>query len=329
MSDTPTNTIISDMGTIVSSDVSQLTDNTIIELPTTSAKKLRTQLETKMDIINAEIFTINDVHNILKETHNYSESHYSTICDLVATYLKGQKILYIESKSICEQRLNILMLPTILVTALCSILSLLLKDGTEGPIIVSCLSGFNVFILAVINYLKLDARAEAHRISAYKFDKMESELVFNSGKMLFIQGVTNELPQIIINTEKNVKEVKETNQFILPEKIRFGFPVTCNTNVFVEVKHIQNKEATLISAFKDVLNSIVKIQNNITNSSSKSTADLEVKLDILKKEKKELFDKIIYIRDEYLKIDDMFEKEIAEYQKRNHSKCNIFNCLKN
>jgi hypothetical protein len=113
---------------------------------------------------------------------NYTDNNTnnSNIIDIIGVYIKGQKILYIEAKTTCEQRLTFLMIPSILFTVACSILNLLLKDYVHGNIITSVLNGFVAFILALINYLKLDARAEAHRGSAYKYDKLLTYIEFQS-----------------------------------------------------------------------------------------------------------------------------------------------------
>jgi len=71
------------------------------------------------------------------------------------------------------------MLPAIFFTVVCTISNLLLKDFNFGPLISSILNGLVTFILSIISYLKLDARSEAHRTSAYKFDKLISYVEFN------------------------------------------------------------------------------------------------------------------------------------------------------
>ena len=37
------------------------------------------------------------------------------------------------------------------------------------------------FLLAVVSYMKLDAQAEAHKISAHQYDKLQSVCEFSSG----------------------------------------------------------------------------------------------------------------------------------------------------
>jgi hypothetical protein len=67
---------------------------------------------------NADIVTFREVCDILNQNYNYEESIKSTTLDIISVYLRGQKILYIEAKTYCEQQLYALMLPTIAITAL-------------------------------------------------------------------------------------------------------------------------------------------------------------------------------------------------------------------
>ena len=106
-------------------------------------------------------FKFSDINAIIQDSFNDDEGNLSTICDIMAMYLKGQKILYTVAKTVCEQRLHALMLPAIFITSACAILSLVLKDISYGTTIVSSLNGVNAFLLALISYMKLDAKAVA------------------------------------------------------------------------------------------------------------------------------------------------------------------------
>ena len=118
---------------------------------------------------------------------------YSSALDILASYLKGQKIIYMEARAYTVSILNCLMLPSIFISALVAILQAPLKDADNGAIILAALSAFVAFLLAIINYLKLDAEAEAHRISAHKYDKLQSFVEFQSGQvLLFSDPVLNQ-----------------------------------------------------------------------------------------------------------------------------------------
>ena len=112
--------------------------------------------------------------NYLNMSHKYSSS-----LDILASYIKGQKIIYMESKNHCEKQLNWLMLPSILLTALATVLA-----GIGGnELILACVNAFIGFLLALVNYLKLDAAQEAHKISSRQYDKLQSGVEFTSGSI--------------------------------------------------------------------------------------------------------------------------------------------------
>lgn len=276
-------------------------------------------------------FRFTAVKKAFDNTFNIQETNNSTICDIIAMYLKGQKLLYTEAKTACEQRLNFLMLPAIFVTATCTILSLVLRETEFGATLVSGLNGFNAFLLALISYLKLDAKAEAHRTAAYKFDKLQSNLEFNSGKILFVSEKSEELEKIISDTENAVREIKETNQFILPESIRFAFPKLYNINVFAEVKKIQNKEMSVINDLKDVMNDLYNLRSELEKrpgTPGSVTKDELAELERLELLQKRLTSEIIQMRDDYLDIDDKFEEEMEIHRMHFRRRCQPCGWLK-
>jgi hypothetical protein len=255
-------------------------------------------------------WTYKRVEEFLDKEYNSENSNKSVICDIIAMYLKGQKILYTEAKSVCEQRMNYLMLPAILITSVCSILSLVLKDYGFGSTLVSSLNGCNAFLLALISYLKLDAKAEAHRTSAYKFDKMQRQLEFSSGKSMFMEMTYEDMVKMINETEANVREITETNKFILPEIIRIQYRDLYNVNVFAEVKKIQNLEMQKANELKDVLNALANGETG------------------LEKKRQDLLTEIITLKDDYLQINGLFEKELVAQQDRIRNSCQICGWLK-
>lgn len=259
--------------------------------------------------------TFEEMESLLSTTYDTSQNNNSTICDVIAIYLKGQKILYTEAKTLCEQRLTSLMLPAIFFTVVCTITNLLLKDFTFGPFISSVLNGLVAFILAIVNYLKLDARAEAHRTSAYKFDKLISFVEFNSGKVFFIANEYKKIGEIISFVENNVKEIKETNQFVLPEKIRFLFPNLTSINVFAEVKRRQNKEAKIIIDITKIANKIIELDNKCFDESNQEIkTKLLLEKEVLERQRVNKEEEFYAMKNDLLDIDEEFEIEMKKYR---------------
>jgi hypothetical protein len=295
------------------------------------------QTEEKEDIFFENIYnkrndkiTYKDVGEYFFDNYSSDNTNNSNIIDVIGVYIKGQKILYTEAKTTCEQRLTFLMLPSILFTILSSIINLLIDDN-RGKIITTGLNGLITFILAVINYLKLDGRAEAHRSSAYKYDKLLTYIEFQSCKQLFLHFEKSKMPEIFTKIENNIADIKEINQFVLPEVIRYNFPVLSNINIFSEIKKILNKEMILTNKLAYVLNEIRSLEFDIyknENLKNENKDELKNKLEIKQTEKKELTIFLLKIQDEYISLDTTFKDELNSYSNRNKYKLNMLDWLK-
>ena len=272
--------------------------------------------------VTAEEYGV-DVESALGKSYiDVSNNHLSSnSLDVLALYIKGQKLLYTEAKTYCEQQLNFLMLPAIFIACVGSIFSFLSSDYSYGPIIIASLNGFNAFILSLISYLKLDAKAQAHKTSAYKFDKLESLCEFNSGKFMFFPTEQKTILDIVNEIETGVKEIKETNQFILPESIRYEFYYTYSTNVFMMVKRIYSAEITETNNLRNCMNKLSSLKSQIDLAkSNKGKDDLVKKIGELihleEKKKSKFTDKIYQCRKNYYAIDQRFNEEIEYHMKR-------------
>jgi hypothetical protein len=132
----------------------------------------------------------NAVKHYVKKYYDHDIIHkYSSSLDILASYIKGQKIIYMESRNYTVNKLNLLMLPAIFLSAACSILSQSFFTKMEnGGVIISTINGMVAFLLSIINYLKLDAASEAHKISSHQYDKLQSYLEFSSGQVLLFSN---------------------------------------------------------------------------------------------------------------------------------------------
>ena len=284
--------------------------------------------------------TFLDAYEMINKMSNNKTSKSSTALDILAIYMKGQKTLYTEAKTYCEQKLNSLMLPAIFISSLCVVLGSSLDNILWGKTLVASLNGFNVFLLAIISYLKLDAKAEAHKTSAYKYDKLQSHCEFLSGRILFYSDTSNNISdqdienenkelarkakeikeqtkkeeaKLMINDiEAKVTEVKESNQFILPEFIRYTYPKLYSTNVFAEVKKLQNDELVLVNDFKELINESITYKNMIQNN------DTFEKICNIEKRINRKLNEIILHKNKFLDLDDMFCTEMKKASDKNN-----------
>lgn len=153
--------------------------------------------------------TYNDV--VKKINRDYQPcipNQFSSALDILSSYLKGQRTIYMETMSLHKKSLNRLMLPAIVMSTVCSVLTQ--SSFTDNNIGIYVLSGINVIvacIIAIINYLKLDASAEAHKTTAHQYDKLLTSVEFTSGEVLLFHE--SELDKY------NQDEIKDPKAYLL------------------------------------------------------------------------------------------------------------------
>jgi hypothetical protein len=148
-----------------------------------------------------------DVEYKINQSYSDINHKYSSALDILASYLKGHKIIYMEAKSYCETHLNYYMMPSILFSTAATVLSSYLSGYYWGPVFISGLNGCIAFLLAIVNYLKLDAASEAHKISSHQYDKLQSTVEFTSGSVLLFRY--NDLQKQEYELEHLIEEKKE------------------------------------------------------------------------------------------------------------------------
>jgi len=127
----------------------------------------------------------NDVRRKITSTYEQDLVHrYSSALDVLASYIKGHKIIYMEAQNYTSSNLNYLMFPAIFVSATISVVQSYFECSRNGTLLITSLSAFVAFILSIVNYLKLDAKTQAHKISAHQYDKLQTLVEFQSGQVL-------------------------------------------------------------------------------------------------------------------------------------------------
>jgi hypothetical protein len=275
--------------------------------PTLSYKKM------KMD----KIMSIIDDH-FEKDIVTILSNH----LDIIASYLSCQKILYMEASHYTSSWLSLLMIPTIIITSTCSVLSG--TDMYDYSVLISGLTAFSSLLLSIINYLKLDAASEAHKISSHQYDKLQSQTEFLSGNTLLFSTssfnthtISNRKKQ---NIAKNLTMIREKQRNLFEEleedydkKIRSD-----NMSILVSKKINEIKQLIQVELEQNKQNKQNK-QNIQVELPSRHVVEEDVKRDLLfevKNKKEEITGRL---RTELKNMNSEYDYCFADEEVTNHT----------
>jgi hypothetical protein len=269
--------------------------------------------------------TYHDIEKTIDKYYDDIDNRYSNELDIMTTYIRGQKNLYIQAKYITQKKLNYLIFPSIFLTAFITIIAPFIECQKWSGAFISAINATIAFFISLNNYLKLESSSEMYLQMANHYDKIETSLELTNSKLLFLDKEKDKKALVlnkIKDIEKKMNEIKETNKTLIPEEIKLIFPIICNINIFSFIKKIEIYKKNLIIKFKDIKNEIRYILHNNANidtSDSVENNKTKNRLFFLYQVKDKIKTEFIDYRNAYGYIDDLFTKEIkcAESKKNN------------
>jgi predicted ribosome quality control (RQC) complex YloA/Tae2 family protein len=106
-----------------------------------------------------------------------------------------------------------------------------------------------------------------------------------------------------------VREIKETNQFVLPESIRRTYPILYGTNLFAEVKLLIVEEMKYMNQLKDTLNKKLELEKANTKASSETLITVKDTIN-------NIVEQLIMYKKTYIRLDKEFASELKQNQTR-------------
>jgi len=286
-----------------------------------------------------------------KLAHYYEPSiihRYSSALDILASFIKSQAFLYNESSNECRHQLNLFMFPCIFLSTMCSVFSTISQEYNYGLLIIGIVNALISFLLAIVNYLKLDAAAEAHHISSTHFSRLKILLEFTSGETLLFEnpllqpnGLDREVEhwsrihqttpdmetlkyEFTIKVDNQIKVLKDSLVKNLQEKIdtirekvieirennRFAIPKTImNDYPIIYNINIFSFIKTVDDYRMGIISTLKNVLNEIYFLSNQEKPNRE-KILLLYQQKNSMMNELILLSSTYHLIDIMFQQEI-------------------
>jgi len=267
-----------------------------------------------------------DVEKTLDKYYDMElDNKYSSELDILSTFMKGQKNIYIQAKHLSQWRLNMLMIPSLIITCAITILSPLITCSDTHSWIISGLNASVGFILSMMNYLKLESSTTMFLQLANHYDKMETALEISNSKIILMETEAEKRTLVlnqIQDIEQKMNEIKALNNVLLPAEIKSIFPIICHVNIFSFIKKLENHRRILILKFKDIKNEIRFIlhkwdkeerkMNNLGNTiaSNRLKSREQNRLNFLCEIKEKLKVELSEYKCAYSNMDELFIHEI-------------------
>jgi len=274
------------------------------------------------------------------EQYNIDDSFkYSNELEILITYLKGQKNLYIQSKNLTQFKLNLLTIPAILIASGITIVAPFISHHEWSGAIVSGVNATITLLISFLSYFKLESCHQMFSHLANQYDKLETSLEITNSKLMFMENQM-EQNQLIMSKirefEEKIFEIKESCVSFIPEELKPLFPIICHLNVFSFIKKIESYKKTLIIKYRDVKNEMRYIlcksqertynsnMNNMNNlgvktSPNSSSVDIQREKDrllYLTNMKSKLIEEIVQYKNAYSHIDNAFIEEIQNAENK-------------
>ena len=275
-----------------------------------------------------------DIEKTVEKYYNVDDNKFTNELEVLTTYVRGQKNLYIQSKNISQWKLNLLTIPSLLITFFMTVFTPFLQCGQNQTLVTTCSNGFITCLLSLAKYLKLETSTASFFQLANSYDELEISLDLTNSKLIFISDEDKDSKKDIIlntikDTEEKIIEIKKKYLLLVPEEIKFLFPIICHMNIFNFIKKMNFQHQNLIEKLKDIKNEInfIHYKFSINENPDNQNKKLEARLDYLCKIKNEVKTELIELKNAYNDLDDLFTKEIKSAEEKLNSCGSFYICF--
>jgi hypothetical protein len=210
-------------------------------------------------------FTYEDIEKSLSKYYDKTDSNF-TETDLLVTYLKGMRMVYLISKNITHFKSYSIAMVTISITICLAVIAPFVKNMYWGAYLISSGNALATVLLSTSRFFKYDSNSAQYAFMEKQFSKLES-------RVENVNMVNNSSSQRFRDIESYLIEMNDYTQNLIPEEAVQLFPLIYRTNIIQFIRRTELHRRNLIIRFRDIKNEIHYILHKWNSSSD----DIETK----------------------------------------------------
>jgi len=300
--------------------------------------------------------TFEEVNHSLQK-HFKQDKLYSEF-DILITFVKGQKHIYSQSFYITQQKVHLLVFPSLFITSAVMVIAPIIQHYTWSGYLLTGLNALLTLFISILNFWNLQYTMTQYSSFATHFDRLETSLVMTRNQIYLLEDgkeQTEILLDKIRETENRMMEMKESTSILIPTEIKSQTPFISNFDIFAFIHKMEQQHKTMIIHYKDIKNEIryimfkwksrdhdqeedirsecmdnVDIETDLANTSTFYRTEIHYsssfrkesersRLMHLLKEKESTKKKLLEHHLQYSKIEDAFLKEINIAEKNQNN----------
>lgn len=253
--------------------------------------------------------------NVKSSLDKYYENDdtYSDEIDLLISYLNGLKNIYIQAKQLTQLKLNLLIFPCIVGSTAISFFAPFIHTYEWSGVFIASINAMIAVCVSIIHYLKLESSIDSYLQLIGHYDKLENSLQMMTSKLFFLED-KREKSEIVLKKiedfEVKMKEIKETVIVLIPGELKLVFPIIHHIHIFSFIKRMETYKRNLIIKFKDVKNEIRYIVWKYGDSEMNTR--VKTRLEFISGVKMKLKEELLYYKNAYSIMEELFIREIKQ-----------------
>jgi len=270
--------------------------------------------------------------------------------DILITYIKGQKHIYSQSFYITQQKVHLLVFPSLFITSAIMVIAPIIQHYRWSGYLLTGLNALLTLFISILNFWNLQYTMTQYSSFATHFDRLETSLVMTRNQIYLLED-DKEQTELILDklreTENRMMEMKDSTSILIPTEIKNQTPIISNFDIFAFFHKTEQSNKKMILHYKDIKNEIRYIifkwkavdreqeiesdidelienkdtfyREELHNDSSLKKQSERSRLTYLLKEKEATKTKLLINHQTYSKIEEAFLKEIYIAEKNQHN----------